>query len=143
MKVTELYYLIENLRYILLSEHMYFPGISPFLSDRVTFTIVLWTVLHDCITVLFLIIKNLCILQCKTQQRFNYVDIVMGLITTATQCALSRYEQSFSRITTHIRLHIMCPCTNTAWPLFPRYTSYNSSMALFFLIVTQNPEVYI
>ena len=37
MKVTELYYLIENLRYILLSEHMYFPAISPFLSDRVTY----------------------------------------------------------------------------------------------------------
>ena len=36
MKVTELYYLIENLRYILLSEHMYFPAISPFLSDWVT-----------------------------------------------------------------------------------------------------------
>ena len=36
MKVTELYYLIENLRYILLSEHVYFPAISPFLSDRVT-----------------------------------------------------------------------------------------------------------
>ena len=36
MKVTELYCLIENLRYILLSEHMYFPAISPFLSDWVT-----------------------------------------------------------------------------------------------------------
>ena len=36
MKVTELYYVIENLRYILLSEHMYFPAISPFLSDWVT-----------------------------------------------------------------------------------------------------------
>ena len=38
MKVTELYYLTENLRYILLSEQMYFPAISPFLSDWVTFT---------------------------------------------------------------------------------------------------------
>ena len=37
MKVTELYYLTENLRYILLSEHMYFPAISPFLSDWVTY----------------------------------------------------------------------------------------------------------
>ena len=37
MKVTELYYLIENLRYILLSEHMYFPAISPFLSEWVTY----------------------------------------------------------------------------------------------------------
>jgi len=37
MKVTELYYLIENLRYILLSEHIYFPAISPFLSDWVTY----------------------------------------------------------------------------------------------------------
>ena len=37
MKVTELYYLIENLRYILLSKHMYFPAISPFLSDQVTY----------------------------------------------------------------------------------------------------------
>ena len=37
MKVKELYYLIETLRYILSSEHMYFPAISPFLSARVTF----------------------------------------------------------------------------------------------------------
>ena len=37
MKVTELYCLTENLRYILLSEHMYFPAISPFLSDWVTY----------------------------------------------------------------------------------------------------------
>jgi len=27
----------ENLRYILLSEHIYFPAISPFLSDWFTF----------------------------------------------------------------------------------------------------------
>ena len=39
MKVTDLYYLIENLRYILLSEHMYFPAISPFLSDWVIFVL--------------------------------------------------------------------------------------------------------
>ena len=37
MKVTDLYYLVENLRYILSSEHMYFPAISPFLSDWVTY----------------------------------------------------------------------------------------------------------
>jgi len=37
MKATELYYLIENLRY---SEHMYFPAISPFLSDWVTYSAV-------------------------------------------------------------------------------------------------------
>jgi len=36
LKFTEFLYLIENLRYILLNEHMYFPAISPFLSDRVT-----------------------------------------------------------------------------------------------------------
>ena len=36
MKVTKLYYLTENLRYILLSEHMYFPGKNPFSSDWVT-----------------------------------------------------------------------------------------------------------
>jgi len=41
MKVTELYSLIENLRYLLLSEHMYFPAISPFLSDWVTITLVI------------------------------------------------------------------------------------------------------
>jgi len=39
-----LYYLTENLRYILLSEHMYFPAISPFLSDWVTYTP--YTALH-------------------------------------------------------------------------------------------------
>jgi len=44
MKVTELLYLIENLRYILLSEHMYFPALSPFLSNWVTYqdSILIW-----------------------------------------------------------------------------------------------------
>ena len=81
--------------------------------------------------------------QCKTQHHFNYVDIVIGLTTTATSCNVHLADMSCSLVKSSLTIDCILDMCHTTWPLFPRYTSYNSSIDLFYLIVTQNPEVYL
>ena len=84
-------------------------------------------------------------------KNYTFSNVKHNIILTMLTLLLDWQQQppnvhladiSCSLVKSSLTIDCILDMCHTTWPLFPRYTSYNSSIDLFYLIVTQNPEVY-